>query len=341
MQNGGMLESARILKFAELARCQLANEQPMPGRILIVGSLNMDLVACAPRIPVVGETITGQKYFDEPGGKGANQAYAVARLGGQAAMLGRVGSDDFGRRMRENLHMVGCDVSGIEVVPDATSGIALIFVGDDGHNSIIIVPGANNSLSPENIHSAKEVFRGASWVLLQLENPLPTVIAAAQMARQSGARVILDPAPAPTQPLPHELLSLIDFLTPNETEAAILAGSEPRRLDATQAAEIAVRLKSRITGTVIVKLGNLGCVALDDGAPQHIQAPKVAAVDTTAAGDVFNAGLAVALAEGTNLAGACRFANACAALSVTRLGTQVATPGRSEVDAFAAGVSAE
>ena len=312
----------------------------MPGKILIVGSLNMDLVACAPRIPVVGETITGQRYFDEPGGKGANQAYAVARLGGQAAMLGRVGSDDFGRSMRDNLRAVGCDVNGVKVVPDTTSGIALIFVGDDGHNSIIIVPGANNHLSPQSIQSAEELFHGASLVLLQLENPLPTVIAAARMGRQAGARVILDPAPAPPQPLPDELLSLVDILTPNETEAAILAGSEPRRLDATQAAEIAAQLWNRGAGKVIVKLGDMGCVALDEGSPQHFPAPKVKAVDTTAAGDVFNAGLAVALAEGMSFAEACRFANACAALSVTRLGTQVATPARSEVDAFAAGASA-
>lgn len=308
----------------------------MPGRILIVGSLNMDLVACAPRIPVVGETITGHTYFDNPGGKGANQAYAVARLGGQAAMLGRVGSDDFGRRMRENLRVVGCDVSGVEVVPDCTSGIAVIYVGDDGHNSIIIVPGANQRLSPEDVEAGERWFKGAALALLQLESPLPAVLAAARMARRVGARVILDPAPAPPQPLPDELLGLVDVLTPNETEAAILAGTKPGRLNPEQASEIAAKLRPRVAQAVIVKLGDQGCVLLEGERAQVMPALQVKAVDTTAAGDVFNAGLAVALAEGANLARACRFANAAAALSVTRRGTQIATPQRAEVDAFIA-----
>ncbi len=307
----------------------------MPGKILIVGSLNMDLVACAPRIPVVGETITGHTYFDNPGGKGANQAYAVARLGGQAAMLGRVGSDDFGRRMRENLRRVGCDVNGVEVVPDCTSGIAVIYVSDDGHNSIIIIPGANRRLSPGNIEAAEGLFKGAALVLLQLENPVLTVMAAARMARRVGARVVLDPAPAPPHPLPEELLTLVDILTPNETEAAILAGAKPGRLNPDQAAEIAAKLRNRVAQAVIVKLGDQGCVLLEKNHSQVFPAPRVKAVDTTAAGDVFNAGLAVTLAEGASLVDACRFANACAALSVTRLGTQVATPSRAEVNAFA------
>jgi ribokinase len=310
----------------------------MPGKIVVVGSLNMDLVACAPRIPVVGETITGHTYFDEPGGKGANQAYAVGKLGGKIAMLGRVGSDDFGRRMRENLEQVGCDVSGIEVLNGLQSGIALIFVADDGHNTIIIVPGANDRLSPEDIQAAKGSLAGSALVLLQLENPLPTVIAAARAGRAAGARVVLDPAPA--RPLPDELFGLVDIMTPNETEAAILAGLQPSRLDAKQAAEIARKLRAKGTKTVIVKLGDQGCLLVEDGEPQIFPAPKVKAVDTTAAGDVFNGALAVALAEGADLPKACQFANACAALSVSRMGTQAATPSREEVDMFRAGASA-
>jgi ribokinase len=311
----------------------------MAGKVVVVGSLNMDLVACAARIPVVGETITGHTYFDEPGGKGANQAYAVSRLGGRVAMLGRVGSDDFGRRMREDLQQVGCDVSGLKTIANAASGIALIFVADDGHNSIIIVPGANGRLSPEDVEGAEENMNGAALVLLQLENPLPTVTAAARVARRMGARVVLDPAPAPPEPLPDELLRLVDVLTPNETEAAILAGLEPGRLDAQQAGAIGEKLRDRGARTVIVKLGEQGCLLMEDSKPKLLPAPNVKAVDTTAAGDVFNGGLAVALAEGAGLAQACRFANVCAALSVTRMGTQAATPTRAEVDAFVPGSS--
>ncbi|MGH7248092.1 MAG: PfkB family carbohydrate kinase, partial [Pseudomonadota bacterium] len=158
----------------------------MAEKIVVVGSLNMDLVACAPRIPVVGETLVGHTYFSEPGGKGANQAYAAAKLGGRVAMLGRVGSDDFGRAMRSNLEVAGCDVSGLLTIPDCTSGIALIFVGDTGQNSIIIVPGANDRYSPEDVGAGQHYLDGAAWVLLQLENPVPTGLAAARAARRAG-----------------------------------------------------------------------------------------------------------------------------------------------------------
>lgn len=303
-------------------------------RIVVIGSLNMDLVGCAPRIPVVGETIVGHAYFSEPGGKGANQAYAAARLGGRVAMLGRVGSDDFGRQMKSNLEGAGCDVSGVFSIPDSTSGIALIFVGDDGHNSIIIVPGANGRFSPEDVGASQDRLQGAAWVLLQLENPLPTVLAAARAARRAGARVILDPAPA--RPLPEELFELSDIMTPNETEAAILADMKPSRLDPEQALAIAKKLRDRKARTVIVKLGDQGCLLVDDGGSQLLAAPAVKAVDTTAAGDEFNAGLAVGLSEGLDLPAACRFANRAAALSVTRLGAQASAPTRAELDAFTA-----
>jgi len=305
----------------------------MADKIVVIGSLNMDLVGCAPRIPVVGETIVGHKYFSEPGGKGANQAYAAATLGGRVAMLGRVGSDEFGREMRLNLEKVGCDVSGLAAIEGATSGIALIFVADSGQNSIIIVPGANDMFSPADVDAAQEFLKNAALVLLQLENPLPTVLAAARAAQRAGARVILDPAPA--QPVPEELFAICDVITPNETEAAILTGLPPSSLNPEQAVEIARKLQARNAKTVIVKLGEQGCMLVEGGKPQLVPAPKVKAVDTTAAGDVFNAGLAVALSEGLELAAACKFANRAASLSVTKLGTQVATPSRAEVDAFA------
>ncbi len=203
----------------------------------------MDLVATAPRIPVVGETIIGTKYFTEPGGKGANQAYAAALLGGSVAMFGRIGDDEFGREMRDNLVKVGCDVSGIRSVPGA-SGVALIFVADNGQNSIIVVPGANDAFAPEHITQDGAQIRGAQIVLLQLENPVPTVLAAAKAARKAGAKVILDPAPAPASPLPAELLREVDIVTPNETEAAILAGLPPGKLDPAQAVVIARKAPS-------------------------------------------------------------------------------------------------
>jgi ribokinase len=301
-------------------------------KIVVVGSLNMDLVGCAARIPVVGETITGHTFFSEPGGKGANQAYAVAKLAGRGAMLGRVGGDDFGRQMRANLEQVGCDVSGVLTIPDVSSGIALIFVADTGQNSIIIVPGANGRFSPEDIEAAQEFLAGASWILLQLENPLSTVLAAARAAGRTGARVILDPAPA--QPVPDELFALADIITPNETEAAILAGLPPASLNPDQALAVARKLEARGAKTVIVKLGEQGCLLVSPEGSQLLPAPSVRAVDTTAAGDVFNAGLGVGLSEGMDLPSACRFANAAAALSVTKLGAQASAPTRAELNDF-------
>ncbi len=303
----------------------------MTDKIVVIGSLNMDLVGCASRIPVVGETLVGHTFFSEPGGKGANQAYAAAKLGGRVSMLGRVGTDDFGRQMRSNLENVGCDVSGLETVT-GSSGIALIFVGDNGQNSIIIVPGANGRFSPMDVDAARTHLEGAALVLLQLENPLPTVLAAARAAHRAGARVVLDPAPA--RELPEELFELSDIITPNETEAAILAGLPPASLNPDQAVEIARKLQARHARSVIVKLGEQGCLLVTSH-HQLFPAPKVKAVDTTAAGDEFNAGLAVAISEGLDLPAACKFANRAAALSVTRLGAQASAPTRAEVDTLA------
>jgi len=302
------------------------------NKIIVVGSLNMDLVGCAERIPVVGETLVGHTYFTEPGGKGANQAYAAARLGGQVSMLGRVGDDDFGREMRANLEQVGCDTNGLATTPSCRSGIALIFVADTGQNSIIIVTGANDLFSPSDVQAADEKIRGAGAVLLQLENPVPTVLEAARIGHRLGSKVILDPAPA--RPVPDELLQLADIITPNETEAAILAGLPPSRLDPNQAEEIALKLRGRGANTVIVKLGDQGCLLVGGGKSQLLPAPAVKAVDTTAAGDEFNGALAVAISEGLDLPSACQFANLAAALSVTRRGAQASAPSREELQEF-------
>jgi len=306
----------------------------MAAKIIVVGSLNTDLVACATRIPVAGETITGHTFFSACGGKGANQAYAAARLGARVEMIGCVGQDDFGKQMRANLEHAGCDTSGVVAIPGVSSGIALIFVADSGQNSIVVVPGANERLTPADVESAKPRFSGAAALLLQLETPLATVQAAATAARSWGVRVILDPAPAPSTPLPAELLRHVDVLTPNESEAALLAGLAPGRMNAAQAFEVARKLQQLGPRTVIVKLGDQGC-ALSDGNVEHaLPAPRVKAVDTTAAGDVFNAALAVAFGEGADVLAACRVANRAAALSVTRRGAQPAAPSRAELDAF-------
>ena len=277
------------------------------AKIVVVGSLNMDVVAVAPRIPAAGETIIGSKFFTSPGGKGANQAYAAAKLAGSVAMVGRVGDDQFGRQMRQNLASVGCAIDAVKTVPGA-SGVALIYVSERGENSIVVVPGANHALLPSDI-----TFDECSVVLLQLETPIETVIAAARFAKQRNARVILDPAPAPQAGLPRELLDSVDILTPNETEAAILGDAleSPR--------------------TIILKLGERGCELRSGGKSTLIPAIRVNAVDTTAAGDVFNAALAVALSEGAELEAACRFAVKAAAVSVTRLGAQSSAPSRDEV----------
>jgi ribokinase len=300
--------------------------------IVVVGSLNMDLVAVAPRLPLPGETLTGLEYLNVPGGKGANQAYAAARLGGRVSMLGRVGSDEHGKVMIANLHAVDCNTDHVKIT-DGASGVALIFVAATGENSIVVVPGANQRYSVEDMQSDEPAMAGAAYVLLQLETPLPTVAAAARAAKKRGACVILDPAPAP-QTLPADLLQFVDILTPNETEAARLVGIEARDLKPPEAAEIAQRLQERVSGSVILKLGAQGCLVASGAETTLIPAPRVDAIDTTAAGDVFNAALAVALTEGADMIEACRFAVRASALSVTRIGAQRSAPSRSEVDAF-------
>jgi ribokinase len=299
------------------------------AKIVVIGSLNMDIVAVASRLPLPGETILGAQYLSEPGGKGANQAYAAAKLGGEVAMLGRLGTDDHGKQMRANLEAVGCEVGGLQTIA-GHSGVAVIFVSQSGQNSIVVVPGANERYLPSDLQADAHSLAGAQLVLLQLETPMETVIAAAQAAKSHGARVILDPAPAP-QHLSLELLRNVDILTPNETEAAQLVGAPVKTLSPEQARNIGRQLQSSGPKTVIMKLGAQGCLLIEGESVTEIAAPVVQAVDTTAAGDVFNGALAVACSEGASLVEACRFAIRAAAISVTRLGAQRSMPSRSEV----------
>jgi ribokinase len=308
------------------------------NRIVVAGSLNMDLVGVAPRIPSPGETVLGREFFQAPGGKGGNQAYAAARLGGSATMLGRVGGDEFGRMLKANLEAAGCDVSGVKAAPGA-SGVGLISIDDAGQNAILVAPGANALYGPADFELDAQALAGAGLLLLQLEIPMETVVAAATAGKRAGLRVILDPAPAP-QALPAALCRNVDILTPNEVEAAQLVGVAADRLTLADAQDIAGRLLSTGVGSVIIKLGPQGCLLADGRTLSRIAAPTVEAIDTTAAGDVFNGALAVALAEGAELADACHFAVRAAALSVTRAGAQPSMPLRNEVDGWMSQVQA-
>jgi ribokinase len=302
--------------------------------IIVLGSLNMDIAALGPRLPQPGETVMGSHFWTAPGGKGANQAYAAAKLGGpgSTAMLGRVGDDDFGRQMIAALVSVGCGVEGVRPLA-GLSGVALNLIADCGQNSIMVVAGANGRFAPEDVAADTPLLRGARFALLQLEVPMPTTIAGATAARAAGLEVILDPAPAP-QHLPAELLRFVDVLTPNETEAALLVGRKSAGVSVDEARTIAAELQSRGVRHVIIKLGAKGCVLLEAGTATHVPAPMVRAVDSTGAGDIFNAAFVVAGAEGASRLDACQFAVHAAALSATRMGCQASVPTRVELDAY-------
>lgn len=303
--------------------------------IVVVGSLNMDFVFSVERLPLPGETILGRDFRTVPGGKGANQAFAAARLvrdGIAVRMIGRVGADSFGAALKANL--VGVDVSPVLETVSVATGVACIHVDEAGQNSITVAPGANALLSESDIRSERWAFEGARCVLLQLEIPLETVEAALRQGREAGAVCILDPAPA--RPLPKEILELVDIATPNENEACVLAGVEPSRLSVADASAIGHKILELGVGAVIVKLGDQGSVYCRSGVTIASPPFPVQAVDSTAAGDTFNAALAVALAEGAGEEDALRFANAAAAISVTRIGAQTSAPDRAEVDAMLA-----
>ncbi len=301
-------------------------------RVLVVGSSNTDMIVRVPRIPRPGETILGGAFAMAAGGKGANQAVAAARAGGRVTLVARVGDDLFGRQAREGFVRDGIDARFVLTTPGAPSGIALITVDERGENSISVASGANARLSVADVEAAGGAFDAADVVLLQLESPLDAVDAAARAAKGRGIPVILNPAPA--RELDDALLRLVSVLTPNESEAEMLAGVPVR--DADGAREAARRLRDRGPATVVVTLGERGVYALSEGFEGPVPAFAVEAVDATAAGDVFNGALAVALAEKRPLAEALRFAQAAAAISVTRPGAQPSAPTRAEIGAFLA-----
>jgi ribokinase len=271
--------------------------------------------------------VHGQSIAWGGGGKGANQAFAAARLGGNVAMIGAVGDDGNGSEARAALAAAGCDVGGVRTIGQ-TSGQAIVLVQDDGTNSIVVVEGANGLFDRRELLDDADRLTRAAIVLLQLEIPIETVLEATALARRAGSQLILDPAPAAV--LPESLLRSVDVLTPNQTELAAMSGRHPG--DRPAMVEAARALRARGTGTVIVKLGAEGCLLVDGDGERHLAAPALDAIDTTGAGDIFNGALAVALSEGRAMSDACRFAIAAAALSVARRGAQAATPTRDEVE---------
>lgn len=297
-------------------------------RIIVVGSANTDLIIRLPRLPVPGETLLGGKFLAAAGGKGANQAVGAARAGGRVIFIGRVGSDAFGHQAIADLRRDGIDVSHVKQDRATPSGTALILVGANGQNMIAVASGANARLSPADVRSASRLFTSAGALVVQLESPLATVAAAVQIAQRNRVPVILNPAPA--RALPRHLLAHVSILTPNETEAEFLTGIT---VDSDAAAgRAADRLLSWGVKAVIVTLGARGAFVASEGIRERVASPRVRAIDTTAAGDVFTGALAVACVERQPLLAAVRFANAAAALSVTRVGAQGSAPMRREIE---------
>jgi ribokinase len=309
----------------------------MRPTVVVAGSLNMDFLVRTKHLPAPGETVLGHGFQMIPGGKGANQAVAAGKLGAGSVtvkMIGRVGMDLFADHLKASLASAGVDVNAVHASRSQPTGVALIAVDTAGQNQIVVASGANNDLAVGDVEAMRRVMKGARIALFQLETPLATVAASLKMARKEGVRTILDPAPA--QPLQPELLQTVDILTPNETEAFMLLGRPAERIALSDAPAVAAAVAALGAHIVVLKLGDQGCFFHGARESYHVPGFRVEAVDSTAAGDTFNAGLAIALAEGAPIGDALRFANAAAAISVTRMGAQASAPGRAEVDLLVA-----
>jgi ribokinase len=308
----------------------------MRRSIVVVGSVNLDLVCTGKRIPRPGETVTGDNFQTFHGGKGANQAVAVGRLGYPVSMVAKVGDDEFGSRLRQGLRAAEVNVRAVATAKDTASGVALISVDRQGQNSITVIPGANGKLLPEDLDKSMPQLRSAGMILTQLETPIETVEYLCAIADRFQVPLMLDPAPA--RHLSRKMLRHVTYLTPNETETCALCGIVSRDLNVATVDELAQTLLSRGVANVIMKMGSSGAyVAGADGLRRMVQAFKVRVVDSTAAGDAFNGGLAVALMQGMKLEEAVRFAGAVGALSVTRAGAQPAMPTAHEVGRLLSG----
>lgn len=294
-------------------------------KIAIIGSINKDYTAQVDKLPQKGETVIASNYKISLGGKGANQAVAAKRLGAEVAMIGAVGKLDGGQDIVKKLENDGIDVSGILIVDDEVTGNAMITVDEKGANTIVVYPGANNKLSPLWIEKQKEIIRNAHFAILQLEIPIETVEFAVKISKEYNVKVILNPAPA--KKLPEEIYEYVDIITPNEVELTQLTGTE----DIKEGASILIQKGVK---EVIVTLGERGCYYTDGIREIFVEAVRVKAIDTTAAGDAFNAAIAVALGEKLDINSALIFANIAGALTTTKMGAQDALPFRQEVESF-------
>lgn len=302
--------------------------------VVVVGSINLDLVSMGKRIPLPGETVKGDKFQTFHGGKGANQAVGVARLGYPVGMVGKVGDDDFGKRLRDGLRAASVNIRAVSTAARTASGVALISVDSRGQNSITVVPGANDQLLPRDLEKSLPQLRTAGIILTQLEIPMESVEYLCSVAQRFQVPLMLDPAPA--RPIPRRMLRQVTFLTPNETEACALCGTAPEELTVATVNRFAASLLGG-AANVIIKMGKYGAwLASADGSAKMIPAFKVKAVDSTAAGDAFNAGVAVGLMQGMNLLDSVRFGAAVGALSTTRAGAQTSMPTAFEVSQFLA-----
>ncbi|MEH2922099.1 ribokinase [Samsonia erythrinae] len=300
------------------------------GKLVVLGSINADHILNLEQFPRPGETVIGKQYSVAFGGKGANQAVAAGRSGADIAFIACVGEDDIGTRICQQLSKDHIDVSAVEAISGETTGVALIFVNAEAENMIAINAGANAAVTPDYLHRHQQYIIDASALLMQLESPLETVITAAKLAHEHQTKVILNPAPA--RELPDELLSLVDMITPNETEAQFLTGiTVETEEDASRAAQV---LHDKGIETVLITLGSRGVWLSENGQGQRIAGYRVKAVDTIAAGDTFNGALVTALLENKPMSSAVKFAHAAAAIAVTRRGAQPSVPWREEIDEF-------
>ncbi|WP_276354882.1 ribokinase [Cohnella caldifontis] len=302
----------------------------MGSEIVVVGSLNMDMVVSVDRKPAKGETLLGKNFFMSAGGKGANQAYAARKQGAEVSMIGKVGQDVFGDQLLRNLEEIGVDVGPIGRISEEATGIAFITLDSSGDNNIIVSPGANQRLTPEDIRRHERLIGEAKLLMVQLEIPLETVMEAVSIASRHGVKVLLDPAPA--QPIPDDLLQKVDYIVPNESEISQLTGIEVR--DRVSAKLAAVELQRRGVKTVFAKLGARGVVVAEATGNRYVEAFAVKAVDTTAAGDAFAGAIGASLIGGKDVWTAAKFASAVGAITVTGKGAQASIPDLAQTESF-------